>query len=146
MKKYLLAIPLTLLLITSVFALSYMSIRASGGNLDYIGSDTDFKYSKIRLNANYREHNGIVRANGHLRILARTTDNKRIVLILKMVNPNTAEGIYWTKGIRPRKVYFEDITANWQNPNLLDLEGTSSTNPEANFKITGMQVKVLRMR
>lgn len=154
MKKLLAILVMFVLVSTAALAINRISIRATGGTVNYIGADNVFTYSKVKFSANFRE--GYSANNGDqgqadIQITAVTGSGERVVLNgnlkLKTViqsdsnrlyTDNTGYVTYWKKGNMPQRIYFDTIRYDLdKNTGLVNIAGESGIG--LNFRVTGMQ-------
>lgn len=148
MRKILLILLMGMVLVTSVIATT-MSLRATDGTLNYIGNNVDISYTKAKFNA-------LIDKQGELQIIAKDSNGKRIVLNIKTTHKNTiiesdtryysdntGKGIYFLIGEGIKKVNYETLRYDYNKvTGKLNIAGESSANPESNFRLTGMDVKI----
>lgn len=161
-SKLLLAAPLmafALLMMTFASALdtNQVSFRASGGVLNFVGSDNAFTFTKIDFSAWHQPGRlapSVITSQGQgtLQVTATTTSGERVTLNLNLKESqvlessasrlyvaNTATGVYWKKGITPK------TTAYVVRYDYNLLTGTVNIAGEGlvNFRITNAVVKTL---
>lgn len=147
-KKLFLPFVFALLMTTTlVFALS---LRAEGGTINYIGSDTNLVSQTVKFSAWNRGSVG----EGGLEIRAKTTTGQRVVLNLRLTQSsiiqddanrlytdNTARGTYWKTGSGRQIINLGTVRYDYnKNTGTVNVAGEG----DINFRVTGMQITLVR--
>lgn len=154
MRKLLLALPLFVMLMTGVFAVSIVvtDMHKQGGVLNYLGSDNSFSFVKTDFDAWHRTGYSLVNGNqgqGTLQVTAITSLGERVTLNLNLREKavlvenanqlyvdNTATGTYWKKGSLPVSVNFG--TVRYDLNKVTGLVNIAGETTGFSFRVTGM--------
>jgi len=146
MKKLLFVLPLLAMLSVSFAAAalqSSSSVRGYDGTVAYVGSNSDFSFSKASYSGwtavNKIKNVDVLTGQGTLQVVAETSAKKRIVLNLKLSADGTAYGTYWMKGALPVRVSYSSVTNVIEEDGSMTMTGVSSLS-QANFQVVGLKV------
>jgi len=153
MNKILLALPLFLLLMTSVLAIEFVSIRGKDGRVNFIDSDRYFTFSRIHFSAYSREASSLKneeQGQGGLLIHATDLDGDSIKLSLnfkqtrvlrndlgRLIVQGDFKGNYWKKGTSPKRI---DGTITYNYDKFASRTNVIGTG-DVSFSVTGINTE-----